>query len=210
MDEFLAHLHEAAPDLLICPGDVHSDVDEAFRWLSEFSRAAGCPTLFVLGNRDYAGRSRDETISIYRDMSAGCRVLLMEKDSMELQLKGQILRVFGSTFWSPDHNGKGPLDEKNEPEPHPSLARAHKEACSWLEREIRQAKPDVFSVVVTHHPPTADILQKTEGMIDLWVSGHTHLNRMDEINETLLVSRHRYQRGSKTPAIPFVPSTIIV
>lgn len=88
---------------------------------------------------------------------------------------------------------------------------AHDQAVAWLKEEL--AKPfDGKTVVVTHHAPTAQMLNphfwknKKDGLspayasnleylinppVDLWISGHTHYSIIQMVNNIAVVSNCR-------------------
>ncbi|WHZ11171.1 MAG: Ser/Thr protein phosphatase family protein [Burkholderiaceae bacterium] len=152
-------------DLVILAGDL-ARPEQAIAWARAFPQ----PVIYVPGNHEYYGGSFDGTLAHLRELAAGSRIHVLERD--ELRIAG--VRFLCCTLWSDFRLGidaeraaaiaiatekvrdfsRIRLAESGDALFTPLLSRERFDASvAWLESKF--AEPwDGTTVVVTHHAPS--------------------------------------------------------
>lgn len=196
-------------DCLIIAGDLSADLD-MIEYFFSYKAPKDIPIIYVLGNHEYEGRSLDGAmIKIKKIISEFKNVHLLDNESIVIDG----VKFIGSTLWSNfeldgydkrqenmDMARNGIVDfnknyYKNEngeyvkwtPE---KMAELNKEACRFLEFELKKTPFNGIKIVVTHFAPHKNSvhpeykntmssywvnnLENLMGFSDYWVHGHTH------------------------------------
>lgn len=205
-------------DVVVLAGDIDVGL-RGLTWAAE--QYAGTPVVYVPGNHEYYRHTMPRHTADMTALARKLRVhLLVESGVM---LHG--MRFLGCTLWTDFELFGTPTDaamveadiRRNDyhvirmAPPHRRLRPSdtiamHASARSWLERELARA-PDVPTVVVTHHAPSAlslgprftgdliaasyasdlTALMERSGPM-LWMHGHTHYCTDYTIGPTRVVS----------------------
>lgn len=200
---FVAGLDPAGTDILVLAGDiaVGDDIGPALDLFA--ARYPDAAIVYVHGNHEYYGTSREHAADVTRAACARHRNVHWLEQSI-LETKG--VRIVGATLWFRRDAEVWPmrawLNDFHKIESFETwIEHVNAESIAFLEREIRPG-----DVVVTHHlPALACVDDKYKGepfnaffLCDvepilraarpqLWIHGHTHESVDVTVGETRIV-----------------------
>ncbi len=188
-------------DALLLAGDI-SDAKGINRALDLISKAFSGPIIYVAGNHEYYGGSRESTGAIVAAQMVNPNLVWLEN---KIRIESEI-HFAGTTLWFGNHPGA--------PEWALNDFRRIKNLRDWVHDANRHAvdfldrAPMNGGVVITHHLPSYDCVHPkyANSMLNpffvgaelrdlivskkpkLWVHGHSHESTRERIGDTLVVS----------------------
>lgn len=242
-------------DAVILAGDICQG-PHAVRWAREQPAFAGRPVVLVPGNHEFYGLERIDTLNLMRQSALGSNVHVLDRDELMLPdaaaaSAGASVRVLGATLWT-DFEALGPdagsamsraqrglndfagaiLERASDRvrlfTPEDSLAE-HRRSRAWLlERLAAPVAPEIATVVVTHHGPSARSVAAqyvgnalTPCFVSelpapffaqplLWVHGHVHTSFDYRSGRTRVVTNPRgYRRRGGFENVDFRSDLVI-
>jgi predicted phosphodiesterase len=166
---------EAGVDAVVLLGDTRSG-PESIRWAAE--EFTDLPVVAIAGNREFYGGERTARLAELRHAASCSHVIFLECDTVEMEIRGQAIRMLGATLWTDfrviepqgmciEHalaQTNARLERVRREDPHhmvtcgdrPFMAEdmrsIHLETREWMHGELARAF-DGCSAVFTHHAP---------------------------------------------------------
>lgn len=160
-EKLLAAIDAAAPDMILCAGDLMTSVpDASMRPAEQFVHALSEKYPFYYGNGNHEYRIYHETDKYgamgaeYRSVLEGCGVCLLENESIDLPALG--IRITGLDL--PQYNYK--------------KFRNTGIKTKDLEELIGKPKKDCYNILIAHNPAFFDAYAEWGARLTL--SGHVH------------------------------------
>ncbi len=159
--KLLAAIEEAAPDMIVCAGDLMTSVpDESMLPAERLVRALSGKYPFYYGNGNHEYRIYHQTDKFgamgeeYRSVLEGCSVCLLENESIFLPSRG--IRIYGLDL----------PKEYYRKFRHPVLKGKD------LEKWIGKPQQDCYNILLAHHPTYFEAYADWGAQLAL--SGHVH------------------------------------